>query len=554
MGDNPISPNSASPRRLPIPSSGIGANANSALKGILIKPKRILPPQPDNQKLKRPIQENGTDCVGKLIEEPSEHSNPGYNTTTGKSDGNAVNACAVGPKVIVPKVQIDVTRLKSFFQLQGSAVGKKDKKKTDLNENDIYAEEKDKPEKGKSQSDSSGNNQPLVLKDNTVYSSAVRVKEWCSARGGDTVITKMASGQPDTKTMERGIRSPSPKSNTTWDRSSSGYSSDERADPRSPPPSHSASVSVSSKTETEVTNEDDINISQSADIIEDKTDTEDDTNEDNDEDTLKFKDESNSDSGNLFPNSSIDDLLTSTNDCSALTLTPTPVGVEVESTGGQCENCDSLNNHSYEKNDTTGSCVNVSFDSSLNSRQPQSSRRSVWTAASTPPGNGRIQYRKSGSESTINLRHPSRQGNTDSNFDGLTVCGKSFPQHAAANSTASKPDILVEGAKSDGGTQAELSSATSAFTPIERPVKMFDYGAEISAADLAANRAKGFRPPQLTCRSPRDPRNIGFPLNGKIMLHSSCSFFGSINLIENALAKQTKKSAPTLYASYGIIS
>ena len=534
MGDNPLSPNSTSPRKLPIPGPGISANANSALKGILIKPKRILPSQPDNQKLKRPIHENGSEC--KLEDVSSDITTPGIRAACQKGDGATVNACAaVGPKVIVPKLQIDVTKLKTFFQLKGSAVGKNDKRKTDLNENDIYAEEKETTEDSSASIERIGVNQPLVLKDNTVYSSAKRVKEWCSARGVGQGSGKMASDQPEQKSMERGIRSPSPKSNTTWDRSSSGYSSDERADPRSPPPSHSASVSVSSKTETEVTYEDDVIISQSADITEDKTDTE----EDNDEDTLKFKDESNSDSLNLFSTStSIDDMLTSTNECNVVTLTPTPAGVEADSTGELCEHCDSVNNQSADKNDTTGSCVNFSFDNSLSVRQPNY-RRPVWTAASTSPGNGRIQYRKSVSESTISLRHPSRQGISDSNYDGLAVCGKSFPQHASnttiANSVTcntnnniglagvsapSKPDIIVvDAAKGDVGAHNELLSPTSAFTLVERPVRHVELGAASNGTDIAAaTRTNGFRLPQPTCRSPRDFRSMGFQMNGKLFL------------------------------------
>lgn len=509
MGDNPLSPNAASPRRLPIPSAGPGANTNSALKGILIKPKRILPPQPD--KLKRGIQENaGSECKPEEI--AGDTFNSGF-TSASKGDGVNVNSTTIGAKVVVPRLNINVDKLKNFFQLQGSAVGRKDKKKTDLNENDIYAGEREKPVATKSQTESVGINQTLLLKDNTVYSSNSKVKEWCSSRNGNAVNTKMASDHPDTKP-----RSPSPKSSTTWDRSSSGYSSDERADPRSPPPSHSASISVSSKTETEATNEDDVNVSQGADVIEEKVNAEEDgedSGDNNDEDTLKFKDESNCDLVNLNSNSlSIDDLLTSPNECNVLTLTPTPAGVEDESTGGQCENCDSVNNLSAEKNDTTGSCVNFSFDVP----QPQNSRRPVWTAASNSPGNGRIQYRKSVSESAISLRHPSRQGIADSNFNELAVCGKSFAQTPTPNSVSTKTDINVQdGTKLDVSGRTEILSPTSAFTPIERPVKILDNGADFNTvSDSATNRAKYIRPPLVaTCRSPKDFKSFG--INGKII-------------------------------------
>lgn len=520
MGDNPGSTNSASPRKLPIPNSGPGASANSALKGILIKPKRILPPQPDNQKLRRPVQESNPDGKSEEVADDGGASNSGFSNRS-KTDGGGVNF----NKVTVPKLNINVDRLKNYFQLQGSAVVRTDKRKTDLNENDIYTEEKgrkDKQEPLRSQGESSEINPPLLIKETSFYSSASKVKHWCSARDGNTSTTKMTSEPSVTKTLER--RSPSPKSNATWDRSSSGYSSDERADPRSPPPSHSASVSVSSKTETEVTNEDDVSadvsVDKTNDVIKDKLidDEGDEENSENaDEDTLKFKDENNSEVNNsnnvLTNNTCIDDLLTSVNDCNVVTLTPTPAGVEAGNTGAPCENCDNVNNQSADNKDTSGTCLNFSFDTV---RQTQNSRRPVWTAVSNPPGNGRIQYRKSGSESMISLRHSSRQGISDSNFDGLEVCGKSFQQQTTASTLKPENGLssVQDGLKCENAGRPEILSSSSAFTPIERPVRIVDNGAEINGAD-SGTRARGLKPPLATCKSPRDFRSLGLPMNGK---------------------------------------
>ncbi|WAR03473.1 hypothetical protein MAR_010031 [Mya arenaria] len=481
MGDNPAIPSNPNQRKLPIPSSG--ANTNSALKGILIKPKRILPPQPDSQKLKRAIQETSSEY--RTDDSLNSVSKSGL---TSSARGEAASAGTPAVKVAVPKLQIDVDRLKSYFQLQGNAVVRKETRKTDLNENDINLE--NNPSQPPP-AESVGGAQPLVLQASATDGLS-KVKEWCSSREID-IRVKMTS---ENKTPERSIRSPSPKSNTTWDRSSSGYSSDERADPRSPPPCHSGSVSVSSKTETEATNEDDVSVSHADDACpEDKSDDEDDSELNNDVDTLKATDDLSTIKLTGNSNScSADDLLTSENECSALTLTPTPAVLDIDiSTSGQCDTCEAVSSQGVEKGDTTSSCVNFSFDHPVGVK-----KRPVGTALPNPPGNGarRIQYNKSLSESVISLRHPGRQGIAE-NFDGLEVCGKSLSQ---ASNAATKSDINTL----EGRAEKDTGSVASAFTYVERSLVAVEQG---SADGTDSPRPRIMRPPIVTCRSPRDPRD-----------------------------------------------
>ena len=498
-----MSTSASAQRKLPIPSSG--ANSNSALKGILIKPKRILPAQPDNPKLKRNAQLSGSEC--KADELINETSRADFNPSCKAENANKNSS----HKVSIPKLLIDVDKLKSHFQLQGKATGRIESRKKDLNENDIQKNVENDSER--SQSECSNVTSEFLSKENKYYDSVgltnQKVKEWCSSGELANMSTKMSSESTTTKSIERSIRSPSPKSNTTWDRSSSGYSSDERADPRSPPPSHSASASVSSKTETELTNDDDVLASNTEEASENQTDIE---NEEESEE-LPSQDRDNSDDQTLSAENSA-----SSNSSNSLGTTQTSDNEvlisDSDNTGTQCVSCEA-NNNGADKNETTNSCVSLPFDNSLGSKQ--NSKRSAWTAHSPLPGNGRIiQYRKSGSESTISLRHNSRQCANENNFDGLEVCGKSFPQ-SASNVPAKNDSTPHDGANSEASCRQEIVSPASAFVHV--PKIGTSIGSELQQNDVSGqemtprSRFLGHSLPQL--RHPRDIKSLGFGPSGK---------------------------------------
>lgn len=506
MGDNPVSTSASSQRKLPIPANG--ANSNSAIKGILIKPKRILPAQPDNQKLKRSIQDTSSEY--KADDNVNENSRADFNPPFKSENANKNSS----HKVIIPKLQIDVDRLKSFFHLHGKTTGRTEKRKTDLNENDILENcEKDRSVPLRSQSECRDATHVFLTRENKLYKynsdGLTKVKEWCSASEIGKMTAKMTADSSMTKSVERSIRSPSPKSNTTWDRSSSGYSSDERADPRSPPPSHSASISVSSKAETEITNDDEVSVTNTAEASENQTDTE----NENEADRLGCTEEQ--DSTDVHTPHSDD-----SNSSDTLVVINTSENdkelIESDNTNIQCDTCEA-NNNGADKIDTTNSCVSFSFDNSPATRL--NTKRPTWTAHSPLPGNGRIiQYRKSGSESVISLRHPSRQGIVENNFDGLEVCGKSFPK-SASNNSAKNDSSPPDGVNCEAGSRQEMLSPTSAFVPILRLNTMANSETESQQLEThspeMAPRTRILRLPLTPCRSPRDIKSLGLGSNSK---------------------------------------
>ncbi|XP_045171266.2 uncharacterized protein LOC123533616 [Mercenaria mercenaria] len=502
MGDSPMSTSASPQRKLPIPASG--ANTNSTLKGILIKPKRILPAQPDNQKLKRNVQQT-TSCEYKADDTTNETSRADFNPSC-KSENANKNSLN---KVTIPKLLIDVDKLKTHFQLQGKATGRAESRKKDLNENEIEKNlENDICTPVRSQSECGNVTREFISKENKFYDSdgLTKVKEWCSVSEIGNMTTKMSTDSPATKSIERSIRSPSPKSNTTWDRSSSGYSSDERADPRSPPPSLSASVSVSSKTETEITNDDDALASNTEEASENQTDIE----NENETDELPSHDKDNSDDQTIKAENSAssDSLGTTQSSDNEIPVT------ENDNTVAQCNSCEA-NNNGADKNDTTNSCLSLPFDNSVGSKQ--TSKRSAWTAHSPLPGNGRIQYRKSGSESVISLRHTSRQGIVENHFDGLEVCGKSFPQ-SASNSSAKNDSLPSDGATYDASGRQDILSPTSAFVQIPKLATSIANESQQndSSGQEMTPRSRFLRQSLPQFRTPKDIKSLGFGSNVKL--------------------------------------
>lgn len=504
MGDNPVSTPVSPQRKLPIPANS--ANTNSALKGIQIKPKRILPAQPDNQKLKRNALEASPEC--KADDTANENSRADYNPPC-KSENANKNSLH---KVTIPKLLIDVDKLKTHFQLQGRATGRAGSWKTDLNENEITkTSENDTSAPLRSQSECGNVTNEFVSRENKLFDydadRLTKLKEWCSSSEIDNVTANMSAESSVTKSLERNIRSPSPKSNTTWDRSSSGYSSDERADPRSPPPSHSASISVSSKTETELTTDDDVMVSNNGDASEIQTDAETENETDqlsctNNEVTSETASKTDNESGSNYV------VVTRTNSNETNNV------IESENEGAQCDNCEAGNN-SVDKSETTNSCVSFPFDNAAGAKQ--NSKRPAWTAHSPLPGNGRILYRKSGSESMISLRHSSRQGMVENNFDGLEVCGKSFPQ-PPLNNSAKNDTTPSEGAYNEASGRQEILSPTSAFVPVPRIVTSTGNGSESGQIDSTGlemtARSRIHRQSLPPCRSPRDIKSLGLGSSG----------------------------------------
>lgn len=508
MGDNPLSTPVSPQRKLPIPANG--ANTNSTLKGILIKPKRILPAQPDNQKLKRNLQEAGSEC--KADDTVNENSRAEINPSC-KSENANKNSLH---KVTIPKLSIDVDKLKTHFQLHGKATGRSGSLKTDLNENEITKNNSEIEANAPLRSHSECGNvtHDFLQKENKIFDfesdGVTKVKQWCSASEIGNMTTKMPADASVTKSLERNIRSPSPKSSATWDRSSSGYSSDERADPRSPPPSHSASVSVSSKTETELTNDDDALISNNGEASETHTDVE--TENENDQLPCTENEKAEKRTNKAENSGSSDSVVTIQANLNEMPLTDT--------SGAQVDSCE-VSNLGVEKNDTTNSCVNFPFDSSVGAKQ--SIKRPAWTAHSPLPGNGRIQYRKSGSESMIHLRHSSRQGMVDTNFGGLEVCGKSFPQ-PANNNSAKNDSSLSDGANSEASGRQEILSPTSAFAPVPRLATSTGHSCSTESGQIDSTsiemsaRTRILRQYIPTCRSPRDIKSLGFGTSVKLTL------------------------------------
>lgn len=512
MGDNPATASTSPQRKLPNPVNS--ANTNSNLKGILIKPKRILPAQPDCQKLKKSVQENTLEC--KSDENLNETSQATLNSCA--KNENAIKDIA--HKVTIPKLQIDVERLKTHFQLSnGKSVVRNIKRNTDLNENDLFDSESDRKAPVRTVNECTNPNVSTGLsKESSLYGynsdGLTKVREWCSAGEIGKMTAKIAT-DPVGKSIDRSIRSPSPKSNTTWDRSSSGYSSDERADPRSPPPNHSANISISSKTETEVTNDDDISVTNTAETSE-QQDDDNDIEPDNDNGTNDDTDFNNTLTNNNEQSATLKSelcdsptTLTDKDESSSSPSSTTSEETDLKNnTGAKCDSCDA----NQEKIDSTNSCVNLNFDNSASAKQ--NTKRPAWTAHSTLPGNGRvIQYRKSGSESTISLRHSSRHGSFENNFDGLEVCGKSFPQSASSNSI--KNDSSVP--DSDTGGRQEISSPSSAFVPVSRQLPDTEIESpRIEPKCLELPTRAHFLRPQIT------PRGLG--PNGKILYFFFCLF------------------------------
>lgn len=511
-----MSTSSAHQRKLPIPS--VSANINPTLKGILIKPKRILPAQPDNPKLKRSVQES--DSEYKADDNTEEITKSSFNSSL---KGENVNRETL-TKCAVPKLQIDVDRLKSYFQLQGSSLSNTQKKKTDLienkqtdlienkqkdlieNNNNVIATEKN----GCVKSDYSRNIHSSVTRENTFYTLSSdglsKVKEWCSMSDLNRMTAKMSTDRTINKSFERSIRSPSPKSNTTWDRSSSGYSSDERADPRSPPPTHSTPASVSSKTGTEVDVTHDDDISESGEIrTNDNTDAQD--IYDNTDYVADFTDKRMASKNELAIA------------CSGTHLAASELAYKL------CDHCDTNNTTSLDKFES--GAFGFPFENTF--CQKTNTRRPVLTANSALCGNGRIQYRKSISEPVISLRHPNRQAINDFNLDGLEVCGKSFQQTTNNLTDVPKLDSLSSDvAKCEIGARSETIAPSSALALFDKPTFNIDTGPELQRnepinQDLKAKslrqqynvvqNLRGFRPVNVKLKDDRDIRKSLHDLN-----------------------------------------
>ncbi|KAL3856359.1 hypothetical protein ACJMK2_011127 [Sinanodonta woodiana] len=219
-------------RKLP---SALGT-ASGALKGILTKNKRLLPAQPDSSRIRRLLDRHGAINVpnvsnGDIPERKDNETKLNIGPGIKPTEEDNQNGKDPHPD--------NVSKLKSYIELP--AVGK-------LNVQDIPIESNTGGIQSTSeditlkQRDNSENTKRTVLgelvRERTLYEfnnlGFANVVDWCSKTSKTmSVVSEASSGS---KMFKDEVRSPSPKSNITWDRSSSGYSSDERGDPRSPPP------------------------------------------------------------------------------------------------------------------------------------------------------------------------------------------------------------------------------------------------------------------------------------------------------------------------------
>lgn len=492
MDDNYMSTLSAHQRKLPIPSAS--ANTNPNLKAVLIKPKRKLPAKPNYTKLNRQAHDSDSENTADDSSSNEITLPRFYYFEEGRAKREDTSAIC-----IVPKLQTVVDTLKSNLHLQGSAVSRTQIKKTemieskltDLNKNDSHTTERNKCVKGE------GGvimHSSLTRENNPIHSYSLdrlsKVKEWCSMSDRNKMTAHMSDDHITNKPVERSIRSPSPKSSTTWDRSSSGYSSDERAEPRSPPTTHSASASVSSKTKTEIEVIHDDDISESDEIVASS-------------DANDHAMSASTDNKTEFTNEQVVNHLEST-------LSGTGKHVAAHKHADKtCDACEATNNSALDKSDT--STLNLSFDNAVS--QKTNVRRPVLPIGSTLSDNSRIQFRKSVSQPVISLRHPHRLGMIDTNLDGLEVCGKSLQQTTNSQTFYAKAESLpCDDAKFEIGTRSEACTPSSPFSAFEKQ-KINNTDTEKFEPNCQDVRVNILRQRCLPVQSPRSLKLLSVKLN-----------------------------------------
>lgn len=465
-GDSQLS--TSPQRKLPIPHAAMNTNPN--LKGILIKPKRILPAQPDLMKAK-----SAQNRLGAKTEDKLDHgltlcgdAVSQEQTSSGDSDDKQAN-----------RTPLDVQKIKSYFAKNGAELIKTKTKDTDETKVLVDSGDIDTAAK-RSQSECGYVAGGYLIREQTIYDlnetgNMSKVED--DGSSGKELSNKTVPTEANaTRSLERGIRSPSPKSNTTWDRSSSGYSSDERPDPRSPPPVSSSGASSKHSLDT-----DDDNIVLEIETAVEKLAVGDDKLLSPDIETdIKNLDYLHSESAiagreNVMP-------VCSHTLTGATSVTPQPLKCNVDII-------------SKNKTDLGPQTYSSAFDSMTPGRQ-QPIQKPVWTLPN------KIMYRKSGSEPMIHLRHSVRQQYGPETHGGLEVLGKSYKQSnvSALNpqgegETEVRPEIPSPGGKdnqSNGATEADLTLDLS----------------QCEERGQEAAKTRILRQQLMTLKSPRDMKNM----------------------------------------------
>ena len=479
-------------RKLPIPNAAMNTNPN--LKGILIKPKRILPAQPDHLKAKS--AQNRTSAK---TEDKSDH---GLTLDTDVVSHEQTSNCDSGVTQ-TSKSPVDIQKIKAYFGKHGA-----DCMKTKPNDTDDILNSAD-TESNIASLERSNNDCDYVSEGYLTHEQEIcdlnkpgnmSKSAECESSGTEVNNNKVCIEKSTVRSLERGIRSPSPKSNTTWDRSSSGYSSDERPDPRSPPPVSSAGTSSKHSLDTE-----DDNLTPEIDPGVLNTQT-----TDSRRDTGACTDIPNLDNLNLNTESAISDsnAVVSSDSCSngvtgGPSITPQPP---------KCS-CDIISKNKTDLGPQTA------HSSAFETISPGIRQHSLHKPTLTLPN--RIQYRKSGSEAMINLRHSNRQSAPDT-YGGLEVLGRSYRQQSCFQVPGSQNDAETVG-RSEIPTPSSTDSQADGATDMDLALDLSD------VRNQEAAKSRIIRQQLMALRSPRDTNNMG--MNGKCGYQNDAMFIFNVCVI-----------------------
>ncbi|KAK3576692.1 hypothetical protein CHS0354_024301 [Potamilus streckersoni] len=395
--------------------------ASGALKGILTKNKRFLPAQPDSSRIRRLLDQHNYQHGTINVSNVSNGDIPERKDNETKLNiGPGIKPAEEGNqngKDTHQNTHLDnVSKVKSHIEL--STVGK-------ANAQDINIEVKadgiqyTSENSALKQRNNSENTKHTVLselvRERTLYEfnnlGFANVVDWCSKTSKTmSVVSEESSGS---KVYKDEVRSPSPKSNVTWDRSSSGYSSDERGDPKSPPPPKDVVPD---------------SISQAHGFL--RTDTL----------VRRLEEELTVNEHSCWPpQSSINQpislicgrrILESRNVSSLSSLfqksSEDNMPKNIDDEGFVCgkfhSRAEPLNADAYENQKPSRESSPFGFSKGLLLRKP------AITPGATGAGQQKIQYRKSFSEAMIHLKQTNGRPNMETKSSGLSVFGRSLNQ------------------------------------------------------------------------------------------------------------------------------
>ena len=445
-------------RKLPIPNMALNTNPN--LKGILIKPKRILPAKPDHLKVKSAQIRQSSKVDDKLEQGLSLAGDVVLH-------GQTVSDLDEKQTTNLPT---DVDKIKTYFRKHGPELIRIENNGTEELDRSPNCVDQTIVPVLRSQNESGYLIIDETSSDLKAPDNKTKIEEWNNSEPGkEENNNKMTSDTNIPRSLERGIRSPSPKSNTTWDRSSSGYSSDERPDPRSPPPVSSAGTS----SKHSLDNDDEILIPEIEAGIASLTGSGKqlvDTGADSQETAKTNSESAILDRDNVTPEN-----------CShTLSVTPQPT---------RCVNCDIM---SKTKTDLGLQTHSSAFDSVMPGARQLFLQKPQWT----PPT--KIQYRKSASEAMINLRYPGKQTAPDTH-SGLEVLGKSYRQPSNVTAHTSQ-----EEGENVGRSDIPTPGSTEGLDDGVRDSDLMLDLSECDGRSQEAVKTRMIRQQLMTLRSPRD--------------------------------------------------